>query len=152
MTTFSTTYLASLNDPNYVSTSDSEYASKTYANIIRSQYEDYQERFQPYENRLMDLAQSRELLDDQLSRITANVSASYDNPQNSAGNLAMQRYGVSMNAQEQAKSTRQNEMSKALALADAKNNTRIANADQQDAIVTGTTSARALALDNATGG
>lgn len=135
----------------YISPNDDEYASKTYAQIIRGQYEDYEQRFQPYETRMMDLAQSRELLNDQLSRITTNVNSSYSNPQFSAGALASQRYGVQQNADEKAYSTKQTSIDKALSTANAKNNTRVANADMQQNMVTGGTSVRGLVSDQVGG-
>ena len=130
-----------------ISLNDDEYASKTYAQIIRSQYNDYVNRFQPYEERMMDLAQSRELLDEQLSRITANINSSYANPQFSAGALTSQRYGVQQSADERAFSTKQRSMDKALAIAHAKNNTRLANADMQQNMITGGSSVRGLTTE-----
>ena len=130
-----------------ISINDDEYASKTYAQIIRSQYDDYVNRFQPIENRMMDLAQSRELLDEQLSRITANINSSYANPQFSAGALTSQRYGVQQSADERAFSTKQRSMDKALATANAKNNTRLANADMQQNMITGGSSVRGLTTE-----
>lgn len=130
-----------------ISLNDDEYASKTYAQIIRSQYDDYVNRFQPYEERMMDLAQSRELLDEQLSRITANINSSYANPQFSAGALTSQRYGVQQSADERAFSTKQRSMDKALATANAKNNTRLANADMQQNMITGGSSVRGLTTE-----
>lgn len=127
---------------------DDEYASKTYAQLVRSQYADYQERFQPYEERMMDLATSRELLDQQLSRIGTNINASFANPQFSAGALASQRYGTQQTAQERSFNTRQSDMDRALATAHAKNNTRLANADMKQNMVTGGSSVRGLMVDN----
>lgn len=126
---------------------DDEYASKTYAQLIRSQYADYQERFQPYEERMMDLATSRELLDQQLSRIGTNINASFANPQFSAGALASQRYGTQQTAQERSFNTRQSDMDRALATANAKNNTRLANADMKQNMVTGGSSVRGLMVN-----
>lgn len=140
------------NTSMFVSPNDKQYASKTYANIIESQYDDYLARFKPYESQMLDLAQSRELLDDQLSRITGSINASFNNPQMSAGNLQMQRYGVQQSAQQQAKSNRQNETQRALAIADAKNNTRVANQDQKMALITGASATRSTVTSNGYGG
>ena len=140
------------NTSMFVNPNDKQYASKTYANIIESQYADYMERFKPYEARMLDLAQSRELLDDQLSRITGSVNASFNNPQMSAGSLQMQRYGVQQGAQQQAKINRQNETQRALAIADAKNNTRVANQDQKMALITGASATRTAVTNNGYGG
>lgn len=136
----------------YIRPTDKKYASKTYASIIGDQYDDYLERFQPYEQRLVDLAQSRELLDQQLSRISVSNAASFSNPQMSAGNLQMSRYGVQQSEQQQAKSTRQNSMRQALSLADAKNNTRLANQDQRMGLITGASGSRSNFNNGAYGG
>lgn len=132
-------------DPN-----SKTFASDTYANIIGAEYRDYVDRFQPYENRVMDLQQSRELLDAQLSRITANVNAAYDNQLNS-GQLQMQRYGIQQTGQERAKSARQDDTSRALSIAHARNNTRLADADQKMGLVTGASSARSVVRNDVSG-
>ena len=135
-----------------VNPNDDEYASKTYANLIRSEYGDYQQRFQPYEQRLMDYASSRDLLDQQLSRISANVNNAYNNQNLSAGNIMSQRYGLSRTAQEQQSNARQTGLQRALSTAHAKNNTRQADYDQRMGIITGSNNARSLATNDATGG
>ena len=157
MKIFDNLYNSYINQVGYpsgqaISPLDKEYASKTYASIIGSQYDDYLERFQPYEQRLVDLAQSRELLDQQLSRISVSNAASFSNPQMSAGSLQMSRYGVQQSEQQQAKSTRQNSMRQALSLADAKNNTRLANQDQRMGLITGASGSRSNFNNGAYGG
>tara|TARA_Y100001956_G_scaffold57064_1_gene56077 strand:+ start:292 stop:585 length:294 start_codon:yes stop_codon:yes gene_type:complete len=97
---------------------------------------------------MMDLSTSRELLDQQLSRIGTNINASFANPQFSAGALASQRYGTQQTAQERSFNTRQSDMDRALATANAKNNTRLANADMKQNMVTGGSSVRGLMVDN----
>lgn len=136
----------------YVNPTDDEFASKTYANIIDSEYRDYQNRFQPVERQLLGYASGTELLDQQLSRITANVNAAYNNPQMSAGNLMQQRMGLQQTAQGQQSSQRNDDLQRALSTAHARNNTRVANYDQQMGIVTGANTARSLNINQITGG
>ena len=136
----------------YVSSHDDEYASKTYANLIKGEYRDYQSRFKPYEQQLLGYASGTELLDQQLSRISANIGMAYNNPQMSAGNLMQQRYGLTQTAQGQASSQRQNDLQRAISTAHARNNTRIASYDQQMGIVTGANTARSLTTNQINGG
>lgn len=135
-----------------ISPNDKEYASKTYAQIIEQEYADYQKRFQPYEQRLMSLADSRELLDQQLGRITTNINKSYANPQYNAGALQQQRYGITQSAQSSNQSNRQNDMNRALSTAHAKNNTRVADGDRRFDMVTGADSQRANVMRQSQGG
>lgn len=131
---------------------DDDYASKTYANVIRAEYDDYKARFQPYEERLMSLADSRELLDQQLGRITTNINKSYANPQHNAGALQQRRYGISQSTQSSNQNNRQNNLNRALSMAHAKNNTRVADSDRRFDMVTGSDSQRANVMRQSQGG
>ena len=135
-----------------VNPNSKEYASQTYANIIGAEYRDYIDRFQPYEQRVMELAQSRELLNDQLSRISANVNSAYKRSQFGAGDMMMQRYGIQQSSQGRASSTRQDDMGRALSLAHANNNTRLSSQDQRMGLVTGSAGARSVATNQMNGG
>jgi hypothetical protein len=136
----------------YINPNDKEYASKTYAQIIEQEYADYKKRFQPYEERLMSLADSRELLDQQLGRISTNINKSFDNPQYNAGALQQERYGISRSAQSSTQGNRQNDMNRALSMAHAKNNTRVADGDRRFDMVTGADSQRANVMRQSQGG
>ena len=142
------TTLADPQNMSYVSPNDDDYASKTYANIIKSEYADYQDRFRPYEQKLLDYASGTDLLDQQLARITANVGAAYNNPGMSAGNIMQQRYGLTQTAQGQASSQRQNDLQRAISTARARNNTRIANYDQHTGIITGANTTRSMVTED----
>lgn len=148
---------------NPIDTRDDEYASKTYAQIINQQYADYRRRFLPREEQLMSLADSTQLLDEQLGRINTNIATSYDgmslvtNPVSSTdgGQFTMfqqglqqsslpnqqavlnQRYGVSNTNEQLGIMERSKDLNKALAIAHAKNNTRTAIDDTQNGILTG---------------
>lgn len=122
-----------------VSWNDKNYASKTYSNLIREQYDDYRDRFLPYEQRLMSLADSTQLLDEQLGRITANNNSYYSGV-GKQQDIMNQRYGLSQSADQKMNSSRNTDISRALSIAHAKNNTRIAHADMQNGILTGASS------------
>lgn len=136
---YNTSYSSANGRPSY---NDDEFASKTYANIIRDEYADYMSRFQPYENKVLDLAESRELLNQQLGRITTNVNRSFSNPNMNAGALMQQRFGTSQNQQEQSSQFRNNNRNQALSVAHAKNNTRLADADRRTGLITGSNNSR----------
>jgi hypothetical protein len=120
------------------------YASDTFADITRAEYADYQDRFQPYEKRLMSLAQSEELLDDQLSRITATSKKRFDQSRvNSA--LMNERYGAQTTQRQQNYSNTMNDASRGLAISQAKNMSRLAAADRNTGILSGAGSTRQLA-------
>lgn len=118
-------------DPN-----DSKYASKTYAQLINNQYQDYRNRFLPYEERLMSLADSTQLLDEQLSRVTTNVNNAY-NGANQQQSMMNQRYGLTQSAAQTQSQDRNTDINSALSMAHGKNNSRIAHSDRQNAILTG---------------
>jgi hypothetical protein len=135
----------------FISPLDDRYASKTYANLIYDEYADYKNRFEPYEQQLLNLADSRKLLDEQLSRITTNVNKSFKNPNFNAGALQQQRYGVSQSAQMQNNNVRKTDLDRALSMAHARNNTRIANSDMRSGLITGSNSVRNDAMRNIEG-
>jgi hypothetical protein len=126
----------------FIHPNDDQFASKTYANIIYDEYRDYQQRFQPYENKVLSLAESRELLDQQLSRITTNVDRSFANPNMNAGALQLQRYGVNQNQQEKSSRFRNDDMNKALSTAHARNNTRVSDGDRREGLIIGSNTVR----------
>lgn len=142
----------SRNNQGWIDPNDDEYAAKTYAQIVRGQYNDYVNRFRPYEDRLMSLADSRELLDQQLGRITTNINNSYENPQFNAGRLQQQRYGISQSAQSKEQNGRQNNLNQALSVAHARNNTRVADGDRRFNMVTGADGQRANVMRSTQGG
>lgn len=120
------------------------YASDTFADITRAEYADYEQRFQPYEKRLMSLAQSEELLDEQLSRITATSKKRFDQSRvNSA--LMNERFGAQTTQRQQNYSNTMNDASRGLAISQSKNMSRLAATDRQTGILSGAGSTRQLA-------
>lgn len=120
----------------YAGLNDSQYASKTLAGIVEAQQQDYNERFKPYDEKLLSLANGTELLDEQLSRITASAKASQKRQANITNTLNS-RLGVNQSALQMNSQNRQNALSSALGVAQAKNNMRTATSDLQDSILTG---------------
>jgi hypothetical protein len=132
-------YMPGQRNPN----SDS-YAADTFADITRSEYADYKQRFQPYEQKLMSLAQSEELLDEQLSRISATSKRRFDQSKvNSA--LMNDRYGVQQNERQSNYSNTMSGASQGLAISQAKNMSRLAATDRKTGILSGAGSTRQLA-------
>lgn len=137
---------------SYISPQSKDYASRTYANIIRGEYADYLNRFQPYELRMMDLAQSSELLDQQLARITTNVDHAFGNQNLKDASLNMQRYGVNQNEAQQNRQARETDINRAMAIAHAKNNTRVAAEDRKFGLITGGSGQRQVVKQDYLGG
>lgn len=134
----------SVNSPRPRNTNSDTFASDTFADITRAEYADYKDRFQPYEKRLMSLAESEELLDAQLSRITATSKKRFEQSKaNSA--LMNERYGVQQNSQQQNYSNTMNDASRGLAISQAKNMSRLAATDRKVGILSGAGSTRQLA-------
>lgn len=113
-----------------------DYASNTYADLINQQYQDYKNRFLPYEKRLMSLADSTEMLDQQLSRVTTNVTDSYKDV-GAQQAIMNQRYGLTQSAGQKQSQERNTSLNSAMSMAHAKNNTRVAHSDMQNSILTG---------------
>ncbi|CAI2302047.1 hypothetical protein ACEV8G_13680 [Vibrio parahaemolyticus] len=113
-------------DPEYI-----------YANLTRKQYEDYLNRFQNYENQLIDFAMSDKLLNNQLERNAENATKNLEQANINAAN-ATKKYGLGDLRTNQQK--RNLEMNNALALASTNNNTRQAIGDLQVGLMTGVSS------------
>lgn len=115
---------------------DSQYAAKTMAELAKDQYSDYKERFEPYDKKLLGLVDSTEMLDKQLSRISSDTVAATKRKKRIRDTLNS-RLGISTSALQSQSIAREDGAASALALAQAKNNTRIATSDLQDSILTG---------------
>ena len=122
------------------------YATDTFADLVRNEYADYSDRFKPREQELMSLADSEVLLDQQLSRITANGNSRY---KKAAANSALmnQRYGVQANSRQQNYNDTQLQAQQGLAISQAKNSSRLDASDRKLGILSGSGSTRQSALD-----
>ena len=119
-----------------VSPNDKHYAAKTYANLNRAQWADYKARFLPVQRTLIDSVTSRQMLDEQLSRIRINNNQSFATSA-MAQQLDMGRYGTSQSPAQLAAQQRDSGMQSALSLAQANNATRQYTQDRNQAAMTG---------------
>ena len=131
---------------NYRSTKSKTYASDTWADLVESEYEDYQQRFQPYERKLLSLADSEALLDEQLSRITANTKSRFNLAQQNV-NMMNQRYGIQSTQRENNYNQTQMNAQRGLAISQAKNASRMAESDRRFGILSGAGATRQTAFD-----
>ncbi|MBO9492063.1 hypothetical protein J7384_17005 [Endozoicomonas sp. G2_1] len=138
------------NTYGYVNPNDEHYASRTYANLINRQYADYRSRFLPYERRLMELADSTQLLDEQLSRVTTNVNQAY-NDSSLQQRMMNERYGLTQTYDVARNTSRHNDVNRALSMAHAKNNTRIADSDRRNDVLTGASTSQQTFTNRAGG-
>jgi hypothetical protein len=120
------------------------YATDTYADLTRSEYSDYKTRFQPYEEKLMSLADSEAMLDDQLSKISANGVSRYKKAQTNSA-LMNQRYGVQSSARENSYNNTQLDGRRGLDISQAKNMSRLQSEDSKANILSGAGTTRQLA-------
>ncbi|MGG6128399.1 hypothetical protein ACQSGE_18085 [Salmonella enterica] len=114
-------------------TGDKHYASDTYAQLIREQYNDWLTRYFPKQERLMELGTNNELMNEQLGRTDGIATQSLRSAQIGMNNQ-MARIGVQRpdNPQDNTLGLRS-----ALAIAGAKNGIREAQQDRQMNILTG---------------
>ena len=115
---------------------DEKYAQKMRAYIARDQWADYQNRFEPWEDDLIDSVMSTDMLDQRLGAISINATNSSRAALQSQQQL-MQRYGIQQNAQEKQSSTVNHHLDSAAATATAKNNTRQHIEDRNMAVMGG---------------
>lgn len=126
----------SISNPNNRSYLSDTYATDTLADLQRAEYQDYKTRFQPYERKLMSLADSEQLLDAQLSKISQTSAARF---QQSAINTQMrdQRYGAVRSNRVQNATETQRGAQQGLAISQAKNMSRLASDERQMGILSG---------------
>jgi hypothetical protein len=111
------------------------YASDTYADLVRAQYEDSQ-RFKPYEQELMSLADSEALLNDQLSKITGNSTKRFAQAKTNS-DMMNQRYGVINSLRQDNSNNTQLDAQRGLAISQAKNMSRLASEDRTLGVLSG---------------
>lgn len=113
--------------------------------ITRQQYEDYQKRFQPYEQRLLDLASSDELLTTQLGRNVESVGQAFKTAEQTEA-MQNQRFGLADRSTAQQKAN--TGLEQALTLASTQNETRQAVGDIKQGILTGAVTNPKKALED----
>lgn len=137
--------------PVQVSKSDKQYASKTLAGLIESEYSDYLGRFKPFDQHLVNLIDNPDMLNKQLSRISANANSAQKSRMQSEA-VRNSRFGIAPSALQQASQNRQSQLSAGLGIAQAKNNMRVATSDLQDSILTGSSGRSVLSDQLKNGG
>ncbi|ARZ00548.1 hypothetical protein AXW37_06460 [Yersinia ruckeri] len=109
------------------------YASETYTNLIRDQYNDWLTRFYPKQKELMELATRGELMNQQLIRVSDSSANSLRAAQQGTINQ-LARYGTTLITDPNDNSLA---LRSALTTAGAKNGIREAEQDRQRHILTG---------------
>ncbi|UDQ77754.1 hypothetical protein LJQ72_09460 [Pectobacterium brasiliense] len=109
------------------------YASDTFADVTRKQYADWQQRYFPKLQSLMDLSTSGQLMNNQLARADSTRQQALNTATIGAANQQA-RYGA---AQQASQGDNSLGLKSALATAGAKNGIRDAETDRQMNILTG---------------
>lgn len=116
--------------------SGSHAAEQTYIDLYRAMYADWQKRFEPYQKILMDAATSTEMLDEQLSRISATTERTRQQSEQAA---AMNRGRLGLQQTESQRQASESRMGISSSLADinAKNMARQAAYENYQNIMLG---------------
>ena len=125
-------------------------AEYTLRDIYRAQWEDYKSRYQQHQQTLVDKVTSREMLDEQLSRITATTSRS-NRIATTTADMARERYGMQVSGQQSQSNNLNMQINGALGLANAQNNARTAHEDRYQLAMVGS-AARPDQFIGSTGG
>ena len=140
-TNLSTTWWKSLPpaDPLYVDPDSGKAAGRLGA-VTKAQWLDYQTRFVPIENQLMQQTtyDNPSLAGQEIGKAETDTSGTYDNI---AGSQAIQlgRYGMNLSPDQQASSDRLNSLGRTGAVVDAANNIRLKLVERNQTIASGTT-------------
>lgn len=127
--------MATIIDPNAAFKGD-QGASKVLGQLYRAQWEDWKTRFQPYIEKLSDIASSKTYAAGQGDVAAAAINTSYTN---SAEALKMQRQGLGLNLtpDQQAAEQRKLSIGRAADSVGAYNQAKISARDLQDQILAG---------------
>ena len=107
---------------------------ETRANLARAEWEDFQERFLPTQNRLIGLATSNELVNGQLERNKRNLETSFASSKRNQS-IGLARFGQTPMNSRQNSNNRQ--LQESLTTASVNNETRTAVDDLQNNIMSG---------------
>lgn len=122
--------------PMPTNTGSDKYAQNMRAWLAREEWADYQQRFAPIEQRLIDETMGRELLDERLSAVQVNQSRAQ---QASAqmDSMLNRRYGIQPSTQQRSVMDTGRALDVARGTADAKNNLRTHVYDRNMAVLGG---------------
>lgn len=111
-------------------------AEDTLAAIYRAEWQDYLDRFAPYEDKLIDFASNPEEVTKAVDKAGQNVDQGF---MTAKGNLDRDRsrYGLNLTGREAASEDRSNAMDKTAAKLAARNSTRLHVQDQQERVMSG---------------
>lgn len=113
-----------------------KYAQENRAWLAREQWADYQKRFQPYEDELIDAVTGTELLDQRLSKIKLSNQIAFDTAAGDAGRYR-ERYGIQQSGAQQSQDENNRNLAMAQATAGAMNQTRTHIYDRNMAAIGG---------------
>lgn len=128
-----------------ISPDSSKFASKMRAAMARDVWEDYQNRYEPYEEALIqEVTNPLEELDERLSAIKINNRQSFQSAREDM-NMARGRYGVGdQGVQRRAAEYRGMRQAAVMSEVDARNNTRTHIMDRNMAVIAGGGSRQAI--------
>lgn len=106
--------------------------------ITKAQWEDYQTRFVPIENQLMNMTtyNNPALAGQEIGKAQSQTARSYDNFAQAPA-IQLNRYGMTETADQQATSNRLNGLGKTGAVVDAANNIRLKLVERNQLIASG---------------
>ncbi|MFS1522776.1 hypothetical protein ACL7TT_01475 [Microbulbifer sp. 2304DJ12-6] len=111
-------------------------AENTLARIYRAEWQDYLNRFAPYEDKAIDFATNPEAVTEAVDRAGSAMEQSFATSKESL-QRDRSRYGLSMSPREQASESRSNAASGTAAKLAARNNTRLHVQDRQQQVMSG---------------
>lgn len=112
----------------------STYASDTFAQLTRDQWQSYITNFVPYENKLIDYATDPGVVSSAMKSASTDVNSAFDN-QAGVQQRRLSGLGLTLDASEQAASTRSTGLARSLADVNAQNTSRDATVARQQSIL-----------------
>lgn len=112
----------------------STYAADTFAQLTRDQWSSYVKNFVPYEDKMISYATDPGVVPAAMSSAGLEVNAAFDNRQ-AATTRRITGLGLSLNADEQAASTRSFGLARSLADVQGQNSARDATMARQQSIL-----------------
>jgi hypothetical protein len=124
-------------NPTYVDPDEGTAASRLGA-IDKAQWTDYQKRFVPIENQLMQMTtyNNPNLAGEEITKAKTDTGDYYDNITGSSA-IQMGRYGMSLTGDQQQSSDRLNALGRSGAVVDAANNIRLKLVERNQQIASG---------------
>lgn len=127
--------------------SANDYAARVNAFVNREIYTDYQNRFEPFEDQLIDAVRGEELLNERLNAIHNNYEKS-TLVGRQAAERRLSRFGVQQDARQRQASNTAQSLNQSAAMAAAQNQTRRHINDRNTALIAGGNTRQAINLGN----